>query len=79
MTSDELADHIEDTIRGCRGQALGPGHRQYGQGDTQQFESMDPVDILQMVREEVWDLINYAIMTDVQLQKLQGALRAVRS
>ena len=77
MTSDELARRVEETIRACRERVLGVGHDQYADGDRQAFERMSPLKLIEMAREEVQDLTVYAVMTDIQLQKIEEMLRAV--
>lgn len=58
---------------------MGPGNEQYSYGDTQQFEEMSPAEIIQMAREEVQDLVVYAVMADIQLMRMMRGLERLDS
>lgn len=74
MISAELAEEVIDTVVDCAVRIKGTGHEQYSIGDQQKFERMSLVDLIQYAREEVQDEINYAVMRDIRLRRLQRAL-----
>ncbi|MEV2279301.1 hypothetical protein AB0I72_27360 [Nocardiopsis sp. NPDC049922] len=76
MTSEDLAREVNATIAACQERVVGVGNSQYSYGDTQRFEEMPFADLVLMAREEVQDLIVYAVMTDIRLKRLQEAISA---
>lgn len=78
MTSEELADEVEATIRFCREGITGVGHEQYAielDGvELQHFETLPLESLIQYAREEARDLVNYGVMLDIRLRALQEAL-----
>jgi len=74
VTSEELAEAVEDAIRRTRSRVLGVGLEQYDEGDTQHFERMDLAELLEWALEEVDDLVVYAVMLGIRLRRLQGGL-----
>lgn len=76
MTPQELAENVETVIRQCT-ERVGPdsiGARQYYvEGQPQKFETMSFPDLAQYYREELLDLVNYAVMTTIRIDRLQAA------
>jgi hypothetical protein len=75
MKSEELAAEVEDTIRFCQEGILGVGDEQYSLvidgRPMQKFETMTLAELLQYAREEARDLVNYGVMLDIRLRRLQ--------
>ena len=59
MTSEQLADQVEEIIRSVRARIVGTGKEQYDLGDTQKIELKDEVQILRETLEELDDAIVY--------------------
>jgi hypothetical protein len=76
VTSEELAREVKAAVAACQDRVMGPGNSQYSYGETQKFEEMPLGDLVEMAREEVQDLIVYAVMTDIRLKRLQEAINA---
>lgn len=74
MTSEELAQHVEDAISRCRGRVLGIGNEQYSEGDKQKFENMSPTELLEWALEEADDLVVYGVMTGIRIRQILGRL-----
>lgn len=74
MTSEELAQHVEDAVTRCRGRVLGVGNEQYSQGDVQKFETMTPNELLEWALEEADDLIVYGVMTGIRIKQILAGL-----
>lgn len=69
MTVDELLKHQQEFTAYARSRLGGVGAQQYDRGGAQQFEYMDPDELVQGLREELADIINYAVMIDIQVQR----------
>ncbi len=80
MTSNELADEVEQLIGFCRSGILGVGQEQYAEHrdgvQVQRFESLPLSELIQYAREEVRDLINYCVMLDIRFRRMQQAVDA---
>jgi hypothetical protein len=70
LTSEELAERVENAIRSCSKRILGPGREQYEVNDLQRFETMDLDDLIREWLEELDDYIVYGIMTRARLERL---------
>jgi hypothetical protein len=51
---------------------IGVGKDQYDQGESQKFEDMTVGDLITGLREELADVVNYAVMLDIRLGRLLG-------
>jgi hypothetical protein len=71
MTSDDLADEVEAAIRRCRSRVLGVGDEQYSDGDTQKFENMPILELIDWTLEELDDVIVYAVMLGIRFQRFR--------
>jgi hypothetical protein len=74
MTSEELADDVQNIITDCRSRILGVGKDQYDHGTEQKFERMSVDELITWAREEAQDLVVYGAMLDIRLQRLQRTL-----
>lgn len=76
MKSIELADEVEKTIREARSRIVGVGREQYEEEDAvQRFETRTLDDLIQNVREELIDTINWAVMLDIMFRRFQERLK----
>lgn len=76
MTSEELADFVEGFIVQAVTRVKGTGDDQYSDGDVQKFETKEIDDIFQDAQEELYDVVNYAIMLSLRLDQLQKDIAA---
>jgi hypothetical protein len=72
MTSEELADQVEEFIVAAVTRVRGTGDDQYAQGDQQNFESMELDELFEWAREELYDTVNYAVMLAIRLNRLHA-------
>ncbi|MEQ4716121.1 hypothetical protein [Nonomuraea sp. B19D2] len=75
ITSDQLAEAVEDAIRSAKRRVIGVGKEQYDQGDTQHFEGMTLAQLLDWAGEEAQDLIVYAVMLDIRIKRVKRQLK----
>lgn len=73
MTSEDLADAVELAITRCRGRVLGVGDQQYSEGEDQRFERMPISELFDWMQEELDDVIVYAVMLSVRLERIRRA------
>ncbi len=76
MTPGELSARFFDFMKQCNGRILTVGAEQYSEGDTQKFETMPLLELVQYAREEAQDLAVYAAMLDIRLSRLEASLRS---
>lgn len=74
MSSKDLADAVENTIRETRKRVEGVGDAQYSTDKGQKFEGLKVSELLRMAREEAQDLVVYAVMTDIRLARIEAAI-----
>lgn len=74
MTTEELADAVEDFIVQAITRVKGVGDDQYSQGDTQKFEGMDIDELFIWAKEELYDVVNYSVMLGIRLDRLQAEI-----
>ena len=72
----DLADFVEGFIVQAVTRVKGTGDDQYSDGDVQKFETKDVDDIFQDAQEELYDVVNYAIMLSLRLDQLQKDIAA---
>ncbi|GAA0955521.1 hypothetical protein [Nonomuraea longicatena] len=75
MTSEQLAEAVEETVRAAKARVTGVGKDQYDQGDTQQFETMTTRELLQWAHEEALDLVVYGVMTAIRIKRVERQLK----
>lgn len=74
MTSDQLAEYVEQFIGACKQRVLGTGREQYETDGRQDFEDMSPVRLIREAREEAQDGAVYMAMLDIKLAELEARL-----
>lgn len=77
MTSEELADAVQDAIDSCRGRILGVGREQYEADNVQRFEVMELNHLAKELIEELDDSIVYVVMMRMRLQNLMKGVEAI--
>lgn len=75
VSPEELADYVGDYIEACRNRVLTVGAEQYSEGDSQKFEKMPILELIQYGREEAQDLAVYAAMIDIRLARMAEKLK----
>ena len=73
MNSKQLAKEVRAMVRGCEKRILGIGDEQYGRTDPQKFETIHLSDLLAMTIEELQDVVVYATMLAVRMERLRVA------
>lgn len=74
MTSEELAEQVQDAIIRCKGRVMGVGNDQYSQGDQQKFETLTPNELLEWALEESDDLIVYGVMVGIRIKQILASV-----
>lgn len=75
MTSEELADHVAAAVDATRARVLGPGAEQYDDGSgVQKFERLPVPDLARWALEEIDDLMVYAVMLRIRIERLRVAV-----
>ena len=75
MTSKELAHEVAATILACTDRVVGIGSKQYSFDDgSQKFENLDLPELYDMASEELEDIIAYAVMLRIRIQRLKELL-----
>ena len=69
MTSYQLFEHQRRFTQWAADRLLGVGAQQYDRGGEQKFERMTVDELVDGLREELADIVNYATMIDIQLQR----------
>lgn len=72
MTSEELAEEVEATVRRCRNRVLGVGDQQYSEGDAQKFERMPVDELMTWTLEELDDAVVYAVMLGIRIRRMRA-------
>jgi hypothetical protein len=74
MTSQELADEVARVVADAQSRILTVGADQYTEPDGQKFESMPLANLVEYVREEALDLVNYGVMLSIRVERLKAAM-----
>jgi hypothetical protein len=74
MTSEQLAAEVARVVGDAQSRILGVGAEQYTEAEGQKFERMAIPDLLEYVREETLDLVNYGVMLTIRIERLQVAI-----
>jgi len=77
LTSEELAEHVEAFIVAAVTRVRGPGDDQYSNGDRQAFEGRTLDEQFDELRDELYDVANYAVMLNIKVERLQQEIAAV--
>lgn len=72
MTSDELAQAVEQFTLGCTKRILGVGHDQYDRDGTQRFESLPVGQLIDDTLEEVQDAVVYMVQLALRLERIRA-------
>ena len=75
MTSEELAEFVTGEVERLRTRIMGVGKDQYEDGDEQLFETMPLEQLFEYAREELDDIVVYALMTKIRLNRLEQQIR----
>lgn len=76
ISSDELADAQRKFTTYARLRLQGVGHVQYDRGGKQAFEDMDIHRLINEMRDEIADAVNYLTFMDVQLSRWKNRLES---
>jgi len=76
ITTDELAEAQRRFSTYARLRLTGVGHTQYDRGDKQAFEDMDLHRLINEMRDELADAVNYLAFMDVQLSRWKTRLES---
>lgn len=71
MTSEQLATYQRRFTTYARMRITGTGHREYSNGTRQTFEDMSVHRLIDESVDELADLVNYATMLSIALQRLK--------
>jgi hypothetical protein len=71
VTSEQLANYVEEFIRDAQARVKGTGDEQYSEGDQQKFETMPLPELFRWADEELQDIAVYAAMLSLRLQRLK--------
>ena len=74
MTSQELAAFQQKFSEWSRQRIMTDGLRQYDRGDRQAFEDLDFPTLITYAQEELADIVNYAAMLSIKLQRLKESV-----
>ena len=74
MSSQELADFQREFSEWSRQRILTDGLQQYDRGDRQAFEDLDFPTLITYAQEELADIVNYAAMLSIKLQRLKESV-----
>lgn len=77
MSSQGLADHVDEFVGRATDRVLGDGKSQYSFGTHQKFEVMEFDDLLVALQEELEDSAVYASMLDIRIQRIREALKGL--
>jgi hypothetical protein len=76
ISSDELAEAQRKFTTYARLRLQGVGHVQYDRGDKQAFEDMDLHRLINEMRDEIADSVNYLAFMDIQLSRWKNRLES---
>lgn len=69
MTAEELFRYQRTFTQYAADRLTGVGAQQYDRGGEQKFERMSVDELVDGLREELADIVNYAVMIDIQLTR----------
>lgn len=70
LTAQELHDYQRTFTEYAAARLLTVGADQYDEGESQKFEDMDLIKLATGLREELADVVNYAVMLDIRLTRI---------
>ena len=74
VTTDQLAEAQRRFTNYARLRILGTGNREYGRGSKQAFEDMGLHRLIDELRDEIADAVNYLAFLDIQLSRWKTTL-----
>lgn len=74
MSSDQVAHYAEQFLNGCLGRITGVGNAQYATEHYQRFETMNPLEVLDNIEEEILDIPNYCVFLYILIQRMKQGL-----
>lgn len=74
VTTDQLAEAQRRFTNYARLRILGTGNREYGRGSKQAFEDMGLHRLIDELRDEIADAVNYLTFLDIQLSRWKTTL-----
>ena len=74
VTTEELAEAQRRFTNYARLRIMGTGNREYGRGSKQSFEDMSYHRLIDELRDEVADAVNYLTFLDIQLSRWKSEL-----
>lgn len=74
ISTQQLAEYQRRFATYARLRLLGPGADQYVRDGKQKFESLGPRQLVHELVDELADIVNYAAMLAIQLQRLPDRL-----
>jgi hypothetical protein len=74
MKSSELASEVQRVVIDAQSRILGIGAEQYERDGRQKFEDMPMDELIEYVREEALDLVNYGVMVTLRIERLAEAV-----
>lgn len=77
MSSDDLAEYVQEFITDCVNRIKGAGNAQYSEDGYQKFEILDLDDLFEYLEEELRDIPNYLAMLFIRMRRIREALKAV--
>lgn len=72
LNVDQLYDYQREFTEYAAGRLLGVGKEQYDRGSVQKFETMSVNELIDGLREELADVVNYATMLDILVARLSA-------
>lgn len=76
ITTDQLAEAQRRFTNYARMRIMGTGNREYSRGSTQAFEDMSIHRLIDEMRDELADAVNYLTFLDIQLSRWKNELEA---
>ena len=74
VTTQELAEAQRRFTNYARLRIIGTGEREYGLGSKQAFEDMSHHRLIDELRDEIADAVNYLTFLDIQLSRWKSTL-----
>lgn len=74
VTTDELAESQRRFTNYARLRIMGTGNREYSRGGKQAFEDMSHHRLIDEMRDELADAVNYLTFLDIQLSRWKSTL-----
>lgn len=74
ITTEQLAEAQRRFTNYARLRIMGTGHRDYSHGDKQAFEDMSIHRLIDEMRDELADAVNYLTFLDIQLSRWKTEL-----